>query len=139
MKYFLFLVSLIIINSCGQNSRKKELLREWILAHESELVSASDTLIRDYRKDHPETDWVSADVAITNSMSGSLGLLADKAGDTTNCVVVELTIFKNPDSKRRIFLVATDSSHCLNKLNEIQLTTDSTKNIVFGKREVGLQ
>ena len=139
MKRLLFLSACFLIVACGQNnSGKKELLKAWILEHETEIAFASDSLIRDYRNEHAESDWTSADLAITNSMSGVLGLLADKAGDTTNCVVLELTLFKDTLYKPRLFLVATDSK-CLQKLSEIELKTDSTQNFVFGKSDVSLQ
>ena len=138
MRYLASLLVIVVI-SCGQNNLpQKKILKDWILTHEKELIFQSDSFIHDYRNGHPEPDWLSADLAITNSMSGPLGQLADKAGDSTNCIVVVLTVFKNTEDKRRIFLTATDSS-CLQKLNTIDLPTDSTLNIVFGKSEESLQ
>jgi hypothetical protein len=140
MRYLISLLGIVIvIISCGQNNiSPKPLLKDWILANEKELIFQSDSFSHDYRNGHPEPDWLSADLAIANSMTGPLGQLADKAGDSTNCIVVVLTIFKDTSYKRRIFLVATDSS-CLKKLNTIELPTDSTQNIVFGKSEESLQ
>lgn len=139
MKLLRFLCCSLLISSCAQrNSPKNDLLKQWILQHEHELVSASDTIIRDYRRDHPGNDWVSAEIAVTNSMSGTLGMLAETASDTTNCIVVGLTIFNNQSVKRRIFLEATDTN-CLWKLNKIDLPTDSTADFVFGKTNASLQ
>lgn len=138
MRYLITLFIIVFI-SCGQPTLpKKQILKDWILNHEKELIFQSDSFIHDYNNGHREPNWTSADLAITNSMSGPLGQLADTAGDSTNCIVVMLTIFKNPDNKRRIFLAATDSA-CLKKLSAIELTTDSTQNIVFGKTEESLQ
>ncbi len=139
MKKLLLFCSSFLIISCTQKSNTKDdSLKQWILQHEHELVSASDTIIRDYRKEHAGTHWVSAEIAVTNSMSGTLGALAEKASDTTNCIVVGLMIFNNPAVKRRIFLEATDAN-CLWKLDKIELGTDSTQGFVFGKTNSSLQ
>jgi hypothetical protein len=133
------LCGLLFIISCKQpTSLPEEPVKDWILFHQKELAAATDTLINDYTKEHTENNWRQISMAITNSMPGVLGQLADKAGDSTNCIVVELTFFNDPKLKRQVFLAATDSN-CLQKLNTIHLTPGHTNDFVYGKSDETLQ
>ncbi|MGC4096105.1 MAG: hypothetical protein QM706_03225 [Nitrospira sp.] len=135
----ILLCGLLFIVSCKQRTATPaEPFKDWILLHQKELTAATDTLINDYKKEHTENNWGQISIAITNSMSGVLGQLADKAGDSTNCIVVELTFYNNPQQKRQLFLAATDSN-CLQKLDAISLTPGHTNDFVYGKSSETLQ
>ncbi|MGC4034919.1 MAG: hypothetical protein QM764_03085 [Chitinophagaceae bacterium] len=136
-KYIAILCMLFL----GCSEKKKtitEPVRDWILQHETEIVSQCDSLEKDYREHNNDTIWETADIAISNSTPGVLGSLAEMAGDSSNCVVVELTVYKSPAIKHHLALTAIDSA-CLKKLGQIRLTTDSTDRLLFTKNAESLQ
>lgn len=71
-------------------------------------------------------------MAITIYAPNSLGTLAKMAGDSNDCIIIELTLYRDKMQKRKLMIAAEDSS-CLDKLNAIELITDSTDNLIFGK------
>jgi hypothetical protein len=116
----------ILLISCHSNNN----LREWILNNQQQLTSATDSVIQDYYKtNNLDSNWISSSVAITEYAPNIIGALAKKAGDSTECIVIELTFYKNLNLKRSIMIAANDST-CLNKLNAIILKTDSTNNFI---------
>jgi hypothetical protein len=138
MRQGLLCVLLFIISCKQRTSLPQEPVKDWILIHQKELTAATDTLISDYKKEHTENNWREISMAITNSMPGVLGQLAERAGDSSNCIVVELTFFNDPKQKRQLLLAATDSN-CLRKLDGIALTLGHTNDFIYGKSNETLQ
>lgn len=119
--------------SSGQKKEQHNSLKEWILSNQHSLMIDADTIIQNYYKaNKPDSNWVSAIVAITKFGPNELSALANKIHDSTGCVVVELTFYKDTNKKRRIMLAAQDSG-CLKSLNNTILETDSTNDFIFGK------
>ncbi len=95
----------------------------------------SDSLIQDYRnRTNFTTTWTSSTIANTIYAENSLGELAKKAGDSTDCIVTEITFYKDPNKKRKI-LIATKDSTCSKLFKSLILKTDSTNDFIFGKEE----
>ena len=76
---------------------------------------------------------MSSSIAITIYAPNSLGKLAKIAGDSSECVIVKLSFYRNEMRKREIMIAAVDSS-CLDKINAIDLKTDSINHLIFGKK-----
>ena len=136
MRYLLILSSLFLFLSCISNNGQnpKSSLKEWILINHSQLEHDTKDLINGYLKaDRADSNWISASIATTIYASNSLGTLAKIAGDSTECIVVELTFYKDTLQKKEIMVAAEDSA-CLHILNAIGLETDSTNHFIFGKK-----
>ena len=109
-------------------------MKEWVLDKHNLLEKDIEGIIKnDLSNNKRDSNWLLSIIAITMYDPNSLGELATIAGDSSDCVIVELTFFRDEKRKRQIMIVAEDIS-CLNKLNEIDLKTDSVNNLVFGKK-----
>ena len=136
MKYLLTALASILIFSCNskQDNVDTYSLKEWVLDKHNLLEKDIEGIIKnDLSNNKRDSNWLLSIIAITMYDPNSLGELATIAGDSSDCVIVELTFFRDEKRKRQIMIVAEDSS-CLNKLNEIDLKTDSVNNLVFGKK-----
>ena len=110
------------------------MLKQWILKNEKELNLTCDSIINEYYKEKKtDSNWISSSLIVTEFAPNLLGTLAAMAGDSTECIVIELTFYKDPAQKKNILISAEDSS-CLPKLKTINLDKDSTEHLVFGKR-----
>ena len=121
--------------SCGSGHKqeKDNSLKSWILNNQDSITADADTLIQNYfSRNKLDSNWMSSTIAITKYGPDALSILASKVNDSTGCVVVELTFYKDVNKKKRIMLAAQDSS-CLPILNSVSLQTDSTNEFIFGK------
>jgi hypothetical protein len=134
MKLFSIALILLRLFSCNSIKDEKHLgLNQWIHDNRLRLESDMDNVISNYSmKEKPDSNWMSRGIAITMYARNSLGTLAKIAGDSSRCIIIELTFYKDKTRKRRLMITAEDSS-CLQRLNAIELTTDSTDNLIFGK------
>jgi len=135
IKSAILFVSFMCLMSCNSNQKKEQdnSLKGWILSNQHSLMLAADTIIQSYNNANKvDSNWTSSTIAITRYGPGTLGAFANKIHDSTGCVVVELTFYKDTNKKRRIMLAAQDSG-CLKNLNNTILETDSTNDFIFGK------
>lgn len=108
-------------------------MKQWILSNQDQLNLASDSVVHDYHKrNKTDANWISSTIAITKYAPNILGTLAEKVGHSADCIVIELTFYKDPTQKKRIMIKSVDSA-CLEKLERTILITDSTNNFIFGK------
>ena len=130
------LFNCIFIISCNTNHTRKQdnSLKVWIENNQNLLMVDTDKIIQEYNKNDLNNNWGSISIATTLHMENSLGKLAKLAGDSTLCIIVEFTFYKDLNQKRKIMIAAEDST-CLNKLDFISLETDSTNDFIFGKRD----
>ena len=135
IKSVILLGSFMSLMSCNFNQKKEpdNSLKGWILSNQHSLMLAADTIVQSYNNaNKADSNWTSSTIAITRYGPGTLGALADKIQDSTGCVVVELTFYKDTNKKRKMMLAAQDSG-CLKSLNNTILETDSTNDFIFGK------
>ena len=137
MKCIFLSVIFLYLTSCSSQSKKEKdnSLRSWILTNQDSLMADADTLIQNYHnRNKPDSNWMSSTIGITKYGPDALSVLASKLQDSTGCIVVELTFYKDANKKKRIMLAAQDSS-CLPILNNVMLETDSTNEFIFGKAD----
>jgi hypothetical protein len=117
-----------------QRSKTKS-LQQWITLNQEEINLTCDSLIKDDNNTNPKDSyWISSSIVITKDSHSILGKLSEKAGDSSECVVVKLTFYQDVKNKKQIFIAAEDST-CLYKVNKINLRLDSTDNFIYGKLE----
>ena len=135
MKRFCIILPSIFFLSCNSNSEKRKTARleYWLLTHKIQLEKDIDTIIKEDSTESRYPNWVSQSILSTMYAPNSLGTFAKIAGDSTECITVVLTFYKDKTRKREIIVAAQDSS-CLDKLHSIQLKTDSIDNFIFGKK-----
>ncbi|UAY51426.1 hypothetical protein [Ferruginibacter albus] len=134
MKPILFLLISLLIISCGTN-KKYNSLHRWIVGNQDEFMRTTDSIINAYHKENNlSTTWYSASFINTIYAHNILGELAKIGGDSDECIAVEVTFYRDVKIKRRIVIVAQDST-CSNKLASLMLETDSTDRFIFGKSE----
>jgi hypothetical protein len=136
MRYLFTVLASTLIFSC--NSKKNKIdtgsLKEWVLANHQILEKDIETFIKnDSANITRDSNWMSTQIATTIYAPNSLGELAKIAGDSSECIIVELTFFRDKTRKRKIMIAAEDSS-CLDKLNAIDIKSDSINHLIFGKR-----
>lgn len=127
----------IFVISCDsiQIHKEDDSLKLWILNHQHQLSLDSDSIVQEHHDRGDENpDWIASTIANTIYAENSLGELAKKAGDSTKCIVVQLTFYKDLNKKRRI-MIATRDSTCFKNFKNIILKTDSTNDFIFGKKE----
>jgi hypothetical protein len=130
MKKIFFAFTCILIVSCHSNNN----LREWILNNQQQLMISTDSVIQSYHSlNQLDSNWAWISVAFTEHEPDIIGDLAKKAGDSTECIIVEVTFYRNLNQKRSIMISYNDSA-CLNKFSGIILRTDSTDKFIFGKK-----
>ena len=132
-----FLLNCIFLISCKSNHRNQQddVLKTWILNNQHQLMLDSDSLIQEYHnRTNLTTAWTSSTIANTIYAENSLGELAKKAGDSTDCIVTEIIFYKDSNKKRKI-MIATKDSTCSNVFKSLILKTDSTNDFIFGKEE----
>jgi len=137
MRHIVFFFGWLFIISCtsGDSKKQTDSISQWITSNQEQLNLASDSIIQDYHeRNKTDSNWISSSIVITKFAPNKLGELAEKAGDSTDCIVIELTFYKNLNQKKSILIAAEDST-CLNKLDHIILTTDSTDKFIFGKEK----
>ena len=133
MRNFTFFLCCLIFISCN-SSKQTVSLKQWILDNNGQINLVTDSIIQDYHKrNKTDSNWISSSIAITKYAPNILGTLAEKIGDSTDCIVIELIFYKNLNQKKEIMIAAVDSS-CLNKIEQTIIETDSTKNFIFGKK-----
>jgi hypothetical protein len=135
MRNIVFLFSYLLIISCNSGNSKKQVdsLHQWIVRNQEQLNLASDSIIKAYsERNNTDSNWISSGIAITKDAPGILGMLAKKVADSTECIVIELTFYKNSKQKKNIMIASIDSN-CLTRLDQIILKTDSTDKFIFGK------
>lgn len=133
MKYIFISLTSILIFSCNskQNKVDADSLKQWILDNHTSLEKDIEVIIKnDLSRD---SNWLSSGVVTTMYAPNSLGKLAKIAGDSSECIIVALTFYRDEMRKREIMIAAEDSS-CLDKLSSIDLMTDSINNLIFGKK-----
>jgi hypothetical protein len=136
MRNLLLILPTILIFSCNSNRDKSrpDSLKQWILINHNLLEKDIETIIEnDLSNNKRDSNWLSSGILTTMYAPNSIGTLAKIAGDSTECIVVELTFYKDKRRKRQLMLAAEDSS-CLDKLNKIKLDADSVSNLLFGKK-----
>ena len=117
MKYLLTALASILIFSCNSKQDKVDTysLKEWVLDKHNLLEKDIEGIIKnDLSNNKRDSNWLLPVIATTMYAPNSLGKLATIAGDSSDCVIVELTFFRDEKRKRQIMIVAEDSS-CLNK------------------------
>ena len=131
-----FFSSLFVISCNSRDSKERvESISQWIVSNQEQINLASDSIIADYyEKNKVDSNWTSSSIAITKHAPGIFRKLAEKAGDSTECVVIELTFYNDPRRKRSI-MIASEDATCINKLDSIILETDSTESFIFGKKK----
>jgi hypothetical protein len=132
----LLVISLCIIG-CGSPERKKQTssLKSWIFENQQQINSTCDSVIADFHKrEKPDSNWTSSTISITEYAPNILGAFAAKAGDSTECIILSLSFYKDQNRKKDIIISAYDSS-CLTKLRSIVLQNDSTDNFTFSVNE----
>lgn len=137
MERIFFLLSCLFLISCKSNhtNQRGDVLKKWILNNQHQLMLDSDSLIQEYHnRTKLTTTWTSSTIANTIYAENSLGELAKKAGDSTDCIVTEITFYKDSNKKRKIMIAAKDST-CSNVFKNLILKTDSTHDFIFGKEE----
>ena len=134
MKHLFIVLILLTFFSCDLANRKKDTdLKQWIYNNQDRLENDIDTVINHYLlKEKPDSNWSVRRIAITMYAHNSLGTLAKIAGDSTECITIHLTFYKDKMRKRSLMIAAQDSG-CLDKLNGIELKTDSIDNLIFEK------
>lgn len=133
MKQIFLVLTSILIFSCNSKQSKVEedSLKQWILDNHTSLEKDINRIIKnDLSRD---SNWLSSGIVTTMYAPNSLGKLAKIAGDSSECIIVALTFYRDEMRKREIMIAADDSS-CLDKLNAIDLKTDSIDNLIFGKK-----
>ena len=134
MRSLLVFLSIILISSCKHRSNEDGgALKQWIQSNQTLIQKDIDAIIGDYLSKNNDPNWLSVGIVTTMHASNSLGRLAKMAGDSTDCIRIELNFYKDVSRKREIMIVTEDSS-CILKVNAINLITDSVGNIIFGKR-----
>ena len=130
---FIVIISLFFL-SCNLTDYKKDsFLKQWIYNNQDRLNSDIDDVIKNYLiKEKQDSNWSTVGIITTMYAPNSLGTLAKIAGDSSECIVVDLTFYRDKTRKREIMIAAQDSS-CLDKLNTIKLESDSIGNLVYGK------
>jgi hypothetical protein len=120
--------------SCSRQKQEKDnSLKNWILSNQDSITADADALIKNYfTRNKLDSNWMFSTIAITKHGSDPLSVLASKVHDSTGCIVVELTFYKDSNKKKRIMLAMQDSS-CLPIFNSVRLETDSTNEFIFGK------
>ena len=131
---FIVIISLFFL-SCNLTDYKKDsFLKQWIYNNQDRLNSDIDDVIKNYLiKEKQDSNWSTVGIITTMYAPNSLGTLAKIAGDSSECIVVDLTFYRDKTRKREIMIAAQDSS-CLDKLNTIKLGSDSIGNLVYGKK-----
>lgn len=129
-------IACIFLISCRLKTSKDDAsLNQWILDHEQALNATCDSVIKTYHQQNkPDPNWTASSVVFRNFAPGLLGALALKAGDSNECIVVELTFYNDTHRKRNILIAAEDSS-CVGKLKTINLKLDSTNKFIFGIKQ----
>ena len=136
MRYLILALASILILSCNsrQNNSSADSLKQWILDNHNLLEKDIEAIIKnDLSNNKRDSNWMSSSIATTMYAPNSLGKLANIAGDSSECVIVELTFYRNEMRKREIMIAAVDSG-CLDKMNAIDLKTDSINRVIFGKK-----
>ena len=111
----------------------KDDLKSWVLNNKDLLTKDSDSIIADYiSREKIDSNWYSSTIVITKHSSNSLGMLAKRVSDSSDCIATSLTFYRDPKLKSRIYITATDSS-CLTPLKSIVLLEDSTDSFIYGK------
>ncbi len=137
MKNVIFLITCFVIACNEKNPTKTESsLKDWILSNQEQIITTSNRIIKDYHNSNSNQriTFQEASIAITRDAPNILGDLAKKAGDSTGCILVELTFYKDENRKRQI-LLASESLTCHDKLDAVDLSIDSTSNFIFGKKK----
>lgn len=134
MKYpFIVLILLPFFSCTSTKDKKYSGISQWIYDNQDRLENDIDSIINNrLTREKPDSNWSVRGMAITIYAPNSLGTLAKMAGDSNDCIIIELTLYRDKMQKRKLMIAAEDSS-CLDKLNAIELITDSTDNLIFGK------
>lgn len=130
----------ILIFSCNARDINKNTfpLNQWILDNQEKIDIASDSVLIAYHdRNKSDTNWKLISIIVTKYSPGIIGRLALEAGDSTDCIVVEMTFYHDKNQKKKINIAAVDSS-CLWKLKRLKLATDTTNSFIFGKNEEAL-
>jgi hypothetical protein len=136
MKHLFIGLTLFFFLSCNSTTDKKDTnrLKQWIDNNQDRLKNDIENSIQKWLiLEKRDSNWNTVSIATRMNAANSLGTLAKIAGDSTECIVVEFTAHKDKTRKNQIMIAAEDSS-CLDKLNAIELETDSIGNLIFGKR-----
>ena len=134
MRKAIFILVCIYSVSCNPSKHEGDAdsLKQWILKNEQKLNATCDAIIGEIHKmNKPDSNWSSSSIVVTEYTPNLLGTLAALAGDSTKCIVVEVTFYRDPSSKKQIMIAAEDST-CLAKLKTITLKNGSTQNFTFG-------
>lgn len=135
IRTIVFFIIHFIVTSCnsGKSKRQVQPINQWVVNNKEQIDSDIDSIVNNYLQiTKIDSNWSSSTVIITKYAPNILGRLAEKMGDSTSCIVVELTFYKDPSQKKNI-MIASEDSTCLNKLQQIHLETDSTDKFIFGK------
>jgi hypothetical protein len=135
MKYLILAIISLFMVSCNsfENDIQKKPLGTWIIENQREIDSTTNSLIADFHKRNNTNgqNWIASTITINQHAPNILGKLASSAGDSTECIVLQISFYRDRNLKNRIMITASDSS-CLTKLKFIDLKNDSTDNFTFG-------
>jgi hypothetical protein len=98
------------------------------------MLTSDSVFQRHQEQNAPDTNWFSFTIAMTKFAPNIFGKLAEKAGDSTDCIIIEQTFYKDVNKKREIMIAAMDST-CLLTLRNITLNIDSTDDFIYGKKQ----
>jgi hypothetical protein len=163
MKAVIIIFLSFLIMSCASHEDKRhsqtdsqvipeatinDTLRQLVLTNANQINAICDSIIiSNNANDKNQKDksiWMSTSTVFTEYAPNILGEIAAKAGDSTECVVIEVTVYndRNPyndrNQKNSIMISAEDSS-CSKKLNNLNLKLDSTERFIFGVNRIALQ
>lgn len=123
-------------------------LRQLVLNNANRINSICDSIIiannSNDKNKKDESIWISTSTVFTQYAPNIFGEIAAKAGDSTECVVVEVTVFNekksyNVKNQKNIIMISAEDSNCSKKLNSINLKLDSTERFIFGVNRNALQ
>src|SRR5450755_2883386 len=121
--------------ACSNTIKKDISIKSWILENQHQITLDTDSILKRLNdSNNLHVNWISFSIVNTIYADNSLASLAKKAGDSTMCIVIEISFYRDSVRKRRVMIAAQDSA-CLRKLQMIELNTDSTNDFVFGKLE----
>ena len=156
MKALIIIISSFLILSCASHEDKihsqkdsqisreaniNDSLRQLFLTNANQINAICDSIITSNNaNDKNQKDksvWMSTTTVFTEYAPNIFGKIAAKSGDSSKCIIVEVTVYNEKNSynprnpKNTIFISAEDSS-CAKKLNNLNLKLDSTERFIYG-------
>jgi hypothetical protein len=151
----IFFSSLLIISCASQEEKRhaqtdsevvskttsNDTLRQLILTNAHQINAICDSIIlantADDKNQNGKSIWMSTTTVFTQYAPNILGEIAAKASDSTECIVVEVTVYNegnsyNAKNQKNSIMISAKDSICSKKLNNVNLKMDSTERFIFG-------